>query len=56
LYNTYYQLFATFSRLIAFAAERPASDLVSLRFPGFTSRSTADAWCSGARWEYRMTI
>ena len=56
MYNTYYQLFATFSRLIAFAAERPASDLVSLRFPGFTSRSTADAWCSGARWEYRMTI
>ena len=24
--------------------------------PAFTSRSTAEAWCSGARWEYRMTI
>ncbi len=25
-------------------------------FLAFTSRSTAEAWCSGARWEYRMTI
>ena len=37
-------------RFIAFAAELPVSDLVSLLFLAFTSRSTAEAWCSGARW------
>src|SRR5439155_2276069 len=50
-YVTYYiNYLRIVLRLIAFAAERWVSVLVSLRFPAFTSRSTADAWCSGARW------
>ena len=43
-------------RFIAFAAEPPVSYLVSLSFLPFTTQSTAETWCSGARWEYRMTI
>ena len=30
--------------------------MVSLLFSELTKRSAADAWCSEARWEYRVTI
>jgi hypothetical protein len=38
------------------APDFPVADLVPIRLPSGTRRSTAEAWCSGARFAYRMAI